>query len=321
MSNHSSKKVIYAALVGNALISATKFGASIITSSSAMLSEAIHSLVDTGNQVLLLHGLRRAALPADDAHPFGYGKELYFWAFAVAILVFALGAGISAYEGIHRIMHPVPVSDAYINYIVLGLALVFEGAVWWVAVKEFIRLKGDAGVIEAIRESKDPTVITVLFEDSAAMLGLIAAFAGVAISDVFGLPIFDGIASLVIAFILAITAAFLAYECKGLLIGEGAHPGTIASIRAIISQDERILGINELLTIHFGPQDILLTVSLDFADGLKSEDLEAAVTFMEARIKTAHPEISRIFIEAQHCPELHASLQQELAAGGANPKS
>ncbi|HAA92938.1 MAG: cation transporter [Rhodospirillaceae bacterium] len=299
MATNASKKVIFAALFGNLLIAITKFAASIFTASSAMLSEAIHSLVDTGNQVLLLYGLRRSTRPADEMHPFGYGKELYFWAFVVAIIVFAVGAGVSAYEGIHRVMNPVQVTDAYVNYIVLGLAMVFEAYVWWVAYKEFMVIKGDNDFIPAIRDSKDPTVITVLFEDTAAMLGLITAMIGVFISDQFQLPIFDGIASLVIALILALTAAFLAYECKGLLIGEAAHPETVTGIRKIISEDERILTINQMLTTHFGPQDILLNVSLDFADGLSSEQVEAAVTHMETRIKNAYPEVTHIFIEAQ----------------------
>lgn len=306
MAANSSKKVIYAALFGNLLIAITKFAASVVTTSSAMLSEAIHSLVDTGNQVLLLYGLRRSARPADEMHPFGYGKELYFWAFVVAILVFAVGAGISAYEGIHRVANPTQVTDAYINYIVLGLAMAFESYVWWVAYKEFMAIKGDQSFISSIRDAKDPTVITVLFEDTAAMLGLIVAMIGVFISDQFQLPIFDGIASLTIALILALTAIFLAYECKGLLIGEAAHPETVAGIRAIISEDERILNINQILTIHFGPQDILLNVSLDFADGLPSEQVEATVTYMESRIKRAYPEVSRIFIEAQQCDDPQA---------------
>jgi len=313
MASNASKKVIFAALFGNLLISVTKFAASIITASSAMLSEAIHSLVDTGNQVLLLYGLRRAAKPADQMHPFGYGKELYFWSFIVAIMVFAVGAGISAYEGIHRVMNPQPVTDAYINYIVLGLAMVFEGYVWWIAYKEFSVIRGDQPFIKAIRDSKDPTVITVLFEDSAAMLGLMVAFIGVAISDFYQLPVFDGIASLFIAVILALTASFLAFECKGLLIGEGAHPETIASIRAIIDEDDRIENINQILTIHFGPQDILLNVSLDFVDGLPSEKVEAAVTYMEARIKAKHSEVSRIFIEAQHCADVKAAVAAYIA--------
>lgn len=307
MAANAPKKVIYAALFGNLLIAITKFGASIFTASSAMLSEAIHSMVDTGNQVLLLHGLRRSKKPADELHPYGYGMEIYFWAFVVAIMVFAVGAGISAYEGIHRVIYPVQITDAYVNYIVLGLAMTFEAYVWWVAYKAFMVIKGDQSFISAIRDSKDPTVITVLFEDTAAMLGLITAMIGVFISDTYQMPIFDGIASLVIALILALTATFLAFECKGLLIGEAAHPETVAGIRKIISEDERILNINQVLTIHFGPEDILLNVSLDFADGLASEDVEAAVTGMEARIKQVFPEVNRIFIEAQNRDDAQAA--------------
>jgi cation diffusion facilitator family transporter len=300
MAANASKKVIYAALFGNLLIAITKFVASAVTYSSAMLSEAIHSLVDTGNQMLLLHGLRRSAKPADDQHPFGYGKELYFWAFAVAILVFAVGAGISAYEGIHSLLNPQQVTDAYVNYIVLGLAMCFEGYVWWVAMKAFYAMKGDLGWIAAIRESKDPTVITVLFEDSAALSGLIVAMIGVFLADRYQMPLFDGIASLVIAAILAITAGFLAYETKGLLIGEAAHPETIRQIHAIVSEDERIVHVNNLRTIHFGPADLLIAISLDFTDGLPSEDVEDAVRQMKARIRALYPEANRIYIEARN---------------------
>ena len=171
----SSKKVIYAALVGNSLIAVTKFIASSISGSSAMLSEGIHSLVDTGNQILLLHGLKKSQRPPDEHFPFGYGKEVYFWSFVVAILVFALGAGISIYEGVHRLMEPEPLGDPTINYIVLGLAMIFEGGAWFFAFKEFSKVKGSRGYLEAVKEGKDPTFFVVLFEDCAAMLGLFVA--------------------------------------------------------------------------------------------------------------------------------------------------
>lgn len=299
MAGHASKKVIYAALAGNSLIAVTKFAATAVTGSSAMLSEAIHSVVDTGNQCLLLYGLRRAGRPADATHPFGYGMELYFWTFVVAILIFAVGAGISIYEGIVKLASPHPISNAYINYIVLGIAMVFEAGAWWVAFKEFQRSKGALGYLAAVRASKDPTVFTVLFEDSAAMLGLMAAFAGILLGEIYGIPELDGVASIVIGLILGATAVLLAFESKGLLIGEGAGPAVVTGIEQIVSGKAGIERVNELLTMHLGPQDVLLTLSLDFKDNLSSGQVESAISELETAIKSAFPEITRVFIEAQ----------------------
>lgn len=300
MAGHgSSKTVIYAALVGNFAISVTKFGAGFFTGSSAMITEGVHSLVDTGNQLLLLYGLKRSGRPADKYHPFGYGMELYFWAFLVAILIFAVGAGISIYEGIHKVMDPHEISNAYINYIVLGISICFEAVVWWVALKEMIRIKGDRPMLRAIRDSKDPTVFTVLFEDTAAMLGLITAFVGIYLAQTLNMPMLDGVASIVIGLILAATALFLAYECKGLLTGEGASPETIDEIEAILAEEKSILGVNELLTLHLGPQDILVAISLDFVDTATADDVETTVSTLEDKISSAIPEVGRIFIEAQ----------------------
>jgi cation diffusion facilitator family transporter len=299
MSANASKKVIYAALVGNLAIAVTKFAASAYTGSSAMLSEAVHSLVDTGNQALLLFGLKRSARPADASHPFGYGMELYFWTFVVAILIFAVGAGLSIYEGISRVIHPHPVTDAYINYIVLGFAIVFEGIVWMIAFREFRRQKGDETYYRTIRDSKDPTVFTVFFEDSAALLGLIVALCGIYLGQRLAIPELDGVASILIGCILAVTATVLAWECKGLLIGEAANPETLARITEIVEGREEVLRINEMRSMHLGPQDILLNLSVDFADGIKSEDVERAVSKIEKSIKGEFPDITKIFIEAQ----------------------
>ena len=198
MAVSGSRKVIFAALAGNALIAVTKFAAASYTGSSAMLSEAIHSLVDTGNQGLLLYGMQRAARPADKFHPFGYSIELYFWAFVVAILIFGVGAGVSFYEGIDKLQNPHPVTSPHINYIVLGLAIVFETGSWWIAFQELRKTKGVYGYFEAVRLSKDPTVFTILFEDTAALLGLIVAFIGILLSQLLDMPVMDGVASLVI---------------------------------------------------------------------------------------------------------------------------
>lgn len=314
MASHASKKVIYAAMAGNGSIAVTKFIAASITGSSAMFSEAIHSVVDTGNQILLLYGMKRAKRPADQRHPFGYSMELYFWTFVVAILIFAVGAGISAYEGVIKLLDPHPVTSPHVNYLVLGLAMVFEAGAWWIAFREFRRSKGPLGFFAAVRSSKDPTVFTVLFEDSAAMLGLIVAFLGIALGQLLDLPMLDGVASILIGVILALTAALLAYESKGLLIGEGAKPEVVSAVRGILREKAGIERVNELLTMHLGPEDVLLTLSLDFEDQLSAGQVEEAITELEDEIKQAYPEISRVFIEAQSWKEhrlrqINASLK------------
>lgn len=314
--SHSSKFVIYAALVGNLLIAVTKFVASTITGSSAMLSEAIHSMVDTGNQGLLLWGIKRSKQPPDSSHPFGYGMELYFWTFVVAILIFAVGAGVSMYEGIHKLNASEPIKSPVINYVVLTLAMIFEGVAWTIAFKAFNRQRGSRGMFHAIRRSKDPTVFTVLFEDSAAMLGLIFAFIGVACSQYFGNVVFDALASIGIGLILAVTAAVLAYESKGLLIGEAAGASVIKTIRGIIRRNTDVLSINEMLTMHFGPRDVLLTLSIDFVDGISAGRVEAVISNLEREIKTACPEITRVFIEAQSIQGHRASRTGQSGAGG-----
>jgi len=294
-----SKKVIYAALAGNALISITKFVAAAFTGSSAMLSEGIHSLVDTGNQFLLLYGLKRAAKPADEDFPFGHGKEVYFWSFVVAILIFALGGGISIYEGLRHLQHPEAISNPMINYIVLGLAMLFEGAAWFFAFKEFKRVKGKWGYIEAIQRAKDPSIFVVLFEDTAAMLGLVIAFAGVALSQFTGILVFDSIASILIGLILLGTATWLAYETKSLLIGESANKSTIQGIRKILSKTDSIDHVNEVLTMHMGPDFILANISVDFDDGKTADEVETTISKIDKQIKSEFPQIKRIFIEAE----------------------
>ena len=263
------------------LIAITKFSAALWTGSSAMLSEAVHSLVDTGNQGLLLHGMKKSRKPADAMHPFGYGMELYFWTFIVAILIFMGGATISVYEGIHKIQHPIAVKDTYINYIVLGLAMVFEAGAWWVAYKEFNKSRGQTPLLRAVRRSKDPTVFTVLFEDTAAMLGLIVAMIGIALADVLGIPVLDGVASILIGVILAGTAMLLAYECKGLLVGEAASLDMQESIRRLLARQRGIKRVNEVLTMHLAPGDILVNISIDFEDSLDSADVEDVITDLE----------------------------------------
>jgi len=299
MSANASTKVIIAALIGNAAISITKFFAAFMTGSSAMLSEGIHSLVDTGNQILLLYGMKQAKKPADDKFPFGHGKEIYFWSFVVAILIFAVGSGVSIYEGVHHVLHPNQIENPMVNYIVLAFALVFEGGAWFFAFKEFGKIKGKHGYIEAVQRGKDPSMFVVLFEDSAALLGLLVALLGIWLSQVTGLAIFDGLASIVIGLILGGTAVWLAIETKGLLIGEGANKEVIASIRQLAESFEEVEKVNELLTMHMGPEFILVNISIRFKRGQLIREIETVIHEIDSAIKAEHLFVKRIFVEAE----------------------
>jgi cation diffusion facilitator family transporter len=294
-----SKKVIIAAMLGNLAIAATKFVAAAFTGSSAMLSEGVHSTVDTGNQILLLHGMRRAALPADERFPFGRGKEIYFYSFVVAILIFGVGAGVSIYEGIVHLRRPELAENPLLNYAVLAISMLFEGVAWTMALREFRRTKGTRGWLRAVSRSKNPSLFVVLFEDSAAMLGLVAAFAGVLLTQITGDPRFDGAASIVIGCILAGTATWLAYETHGLLLGEGAHPEVVAAIRKMVLERPEIEVINELATLHMGPEYVVVTLSVDFADKESSCDVESVVAQLDRQIKAAFPHVKRVFVEAE----------------------
>lgn len=295
----SSKKVIYAALIGNSLVALTKFAAAALTGSSAMLSEGIHSLVDTGNQILLLYGLRQARKPADAWFPFGHGKEIYFWSFVVAILVFALGAGVSIYEGIRHLQHPVAINNPLINYIVLSLALVFEGAAWYFALREFSLTKGKLGYFEAVHRGKDPSTFVVLFEDSAAMLGLMVAFAGVALSQLTGILWFDGLASIMIGLLLAGTAIWLAVETKGLLIGESANRWIVEGVRELAASIDAVEHVNDVLTMHMGPEYILVTISVDLRNDLPAGSVEKLVAGLDCEIRAHYANVKRVFVEAR----------------------
>ncbi|TPL45293.1 cation diffusion facilitator family transporter [Mesorhizobium sp. B2-4-6] len=300
MAGHGgSRRVIYAALAGNLAIALTKFAAAAFTGSSAMLSEGVHSLVDTGNGGLLLYGMHRAARPPDRTHPLGHGRELYFWSFIVALLVFALGAGVSFYEGVIHIMAPEPVVNAKVNYVVLALSFVFEGSSWLVALKEFRQQKGRQGWFEAVRRSKDPSVYTVLFEDSAALLGLVVAFAGILSADLLEIPELDGVGSIGIAIILGATAIFLARESKGLLLGEPASPEVQKKVLAIVQEDPAVQRANGILSVHIGPEEIVAGLSIEFEDHLTAPEIEACVERLELRLKQEMPQISRLFVKPQ----------------------
>lgn len=290
---------IYAAIGGNLAIAIMKFTAAAFTGSSAMLSEGIHSLVDTGNGGLLLFGIHRSKQPADATHPFGYGKELYFWSLIVAVLIFGVGGGISTYEGIVHLIEPSPLEDPFWSYIVLGLALVFEGFVLVVAFRAFQALKGEEeNILEAIKSSKDPTTFTVLFEDAAAMLGLIFAFLGIFLAHQFNNPYLDGAASVVIGVMLASVAVFLAHKSKGLLVGEGTEPETLEGIRKLAEADLGIKKVINPLTMYFGPHTILLTVNIEFHAKLTAMEVEETVDRLEKGIRKEYPDIKHIYIEA-----------------------
>lgn len=314
-SQSGSKTVIYAALAGNFLIAATKFVAAFFTGSSAMLSEGIHSLVDTGNGFLLLYGMKRAARPADRTHPFGHGRELYFWSFVVALLIFALGAGVSFYEGVVHILEPEPIENPIVNYVVLGLSIVFEGGSWLIALKEFRHAKGALGWWQAVRQSKDPTVYTVLFEDSAALIGLLIALVGITLAQVLKIPELDGVASLGIGLLLAATAVFLAREAKGLLMGEAAAPEVQDRVLAIAQGDPAVQQANGVVTVHLGPNQIVAALSVEFEDAASISEVEACVERIEKRLREEMPQISGLFIKPQTAARWQAKAARIEAAG------
>lgn len=294
-----STVAVYGAIAANLVIAVCKFFAAFVTGSSAMISEGIHSIVDTGNQLLILLGIHRSQRPADDTHPFGYGKELYFWSLIVAMLLFGLGGGMSFYEGIRHIRHPRPLEDPTWNYVVIGIAVLVEGAAWWIALRQLLKTRGDRSVWQALRSSKDPAVYTVLAEDTAAILGLLTAFLGIYLGHRLDSPYFDGGASLVIGVILAATAVFLARESKGLLVGESADLAMLESIRRLAASEPGVKWVGRPLTMYFGPQQILLNLEVQFRDHLSAAETAAAVDRVEQVIRREHPQIKRIFIEAE----------------------
>ncbi|MCB1669658.1 MAG: cation diffusion facilitator family transporter [Gammaproteobacteria bacterium] len=308
----SRKLVIYAALTGNTLIAIMKFIAAAITGSSAMLSEGVHSVVDTGNQVLLLYGLKKSSKPADERFPFGHGKEIYFWSFVVAILIFAVGAGISVYEGIHRLTDPQPLDNLLVNYVVLSLALVFEGGAWLFALREFNKARGAMGYIEAVQRGKDPSMFVVLFEDSAAMLGLLVALLATVLTQVTGNLYLDGIASILIGLILGSTAVWLARETKGLLIGERANVEVVEGIRKLAARIPLIDNVNEVLTMHMGPEYILVNLSVEFSDSASATEIEQSVAQLDEAIKKTFLNVRRVFVEAE--ARLSAAIQPPIPA-------
>lgn len=295
----SSKGPIYAAVAANLAIAVSKFIAAFISGSSAMLSEGIHSFVDSGNGLLLLLGINRGKRPPDEEHPLGHGKELYFWSLVVAVLIFAIGGGMSFYEGISHLQHPSEIGDPTISYIVLTLALVFEGAALVVAWRSFNKTRGKRSFWQAVRHSKDPAGFAVIFEDAAALLGLLVALAGVYLTQVTRNPVFDGGASIVIGVLLTVIAILLAYESKALLIGESAVPEVREKIREVVEADASVQTMYAPITLHFGPDDVLLALDVEFQDELSSDGVEEAVGRIEKRLREEVPILRRIFIEAK----------------------
>ncbi len=300
---HSKPIAVYGAIAANLSIAATKFVAATVTGSSAMLSEGIHSVVDTGNQTLLLLGLARSRQPADEDHPFGHGKELYFWSLIVAIILFGIGGGMSVYEGIGHISHPTEVTDPVWSYAVLGLAFLFEGTSFTIALRELRRQDPGVGVVGAVHRSKDPAVFVVVFEDAAALTGLVVAFLGIFLGRTLDAPALDGVASLVIGLILGTVAVLLAWESKELLLGEAVEPDVADHIRELAAADPDVTRVRRPLTMHLSPNEVLLNLDIQFREDLSSKDLALAVDRVEQRIRRAHPQVQRIFIEADNIVE------------------
>lgn len=299
----ASKKAVYAALVGNVLVAATKFAAAAVTGSASMLSEGVHSLVDTGNEVLLLYGYRRSAREPDPSHPLGYGRELYFWSFMVALLLFAVGAGASIYEGIRHIREPQRLDHVAVNYVVLALSLAFEGTSWWIALRNFRIKKGTRSYWRAVRESKDPPAFMVLFEDTAALVGIAIAAAGIFTAERMDMPELDGVASVLIGVVLAVVAFILARESKELLIGERASERIGNSIRELAHSEPGVEAASGVFTVHLAPDQIVAALNLEFDDDLQTPRIERSVVSLERRVREKHPEVVALFVKPKASPK------------------
>jgi cation diffusion facilitator family transporter len=303
MKGHGESKVaVVAAVIGNLIIAVIKFAAAAITGSSAMISEGIHSLVDTGNGGLLRVGMRQARQPADEVHPFGHGKALYFWTLVVSISIFGIGGGMSVYEGISHILHVAPesvLSDPTANYIVLGIALLVEGWSFTVALRQFLKAKGEKAVLQFIRDAKDPSLYTVVLEDSAAMLGLVFAFLGVFLGHLYENPYLDGAASIIIGLMLMGVAFILAAETKGLLLGEGVPPEVLADIRRRVESDRAVDRAGDILTMYMGPYELLVNLGVVFTPGTTAEQMHETIHRIEKDLAAAYPECTRVYIETE----------------------
>lgn len=297
----ASKVPVYSALIANLAIAVTKFIAAGITGSSAMISEGIHSLVDTSNEILLLKGINTSKKPADEKRPFGYGKELYFWAFIVSILIFGLGGGISFYEGITHLQHPSPISDPFWNYIVLAIAFTFDGISFITALKEFNRQRGTVPFWTAVKRSKDPSTFVVLFEDAADLLGLIVAFLGVYLGHLYNNELFDGVASILIGVILTAISLLLARESRSLLMGESIEPTTLDKVVKLTESDPAVAAVaGRPMSMYMAPEEIILLLKTIFHPQLTTEEIIASIDRIRSSIQKEYPKITQIFIEPEN---------------------
>lgn len=318
MTQSDSRIAVVAAIIGNLIIAIIKFIAAAITGSSAMISEGIHSIVDTGNGGLVLLGMNRAKRPADESHPFGHGKSLYFWTHIVAVSIFGIGGGMSLYEGISHIRHVAPnakIGDPTAAYIVLAISLLVEGGSFTVAMKQFLQAKGGMGVRQFIKQSKDPSLYTVMFEDSAALLGLVFAFLGIFLGHMFNNAYLDGAASIAIGLLLMGVAGILASRTKDLLLGEGMNPDELADIRRRVESDPAVERAGDILTMYMGPQDLLVNMGVCFVAGTTAEQMHKAIHRIETELRSAYPETKRVYIEAESLPveETEGSLKKREA--------
>jgi cation diffusion facilitator family transporter len=298
-SQDSSRKVIYAAILANLGIAAAKFVVAVLTGSAAMMAEGIHSAVDTGNELLLLVGENMSARAPDQRHPFGYGKAVYFWALIVALSVFSLGGGLSIYHGVHALRSPQPLEDPFWNYVVLGVAAVFEGYSWNVSRVELNRLrKPGHSLWDAVQASKDASVFTVFIEDTAALLGLAVAALGIGLGQLFGSPYFDPAASIAVGLLLVGAAFTLARQTGGLLVGESMGADQTRQLHAIFKDDPNIATVARLLTMQLGPDDVLLTASVQFNRGMRIDEVEQAIEELERKVSARFPSIQHIYFES-----------------------
>jgi cation diffusion facilitator family transporter len=291
-----STRVILTAFAANMGIAIAKFVAAGITGSSAMLTEGVHSLVDSTNHVLLFYGLKRSTKKADAKHPLGYGRELYFWSFVVAILVFSLGAGVATYEGILHILHPEHAGDPTIAFVVLGIAFVLEGWSTLEALKQFNVTRGDKTMMQAIRSSKDAPTIIVLLENAGALAGLVIAAIGIAASQLTHNPVWDGVASVLIGLVLAAVAILLVIEAKGLLIGESADPELVEALRISAETHDGVDKVYDVLTVHHAPDQIVAIIDADFDDRISAGDVERLVRDIETKIAADFPGVTRLYV-------------------------
>ena len=297
-----STKAVYAALFANLGIAIAKFGGAAYTGSSAMVAEGVHSVVDTSNQVLLLLGMKRAARPATPRHPFGYSREIYFWCFVVAVVLFTAGGTFAIYEGVQKLSHPHPIENPVVNYVILGVAILLEAGSFAVALKEFRKVAAGRHWWSAVTEAKDPVLFTVLFEDSAAMVGLVVALAGLVAAETLGIPALDGLASILIGAVLIGASILLARETMSLIIGEAAAPEVLADVERLIRAEPTVNGVRDITSVHLGPHDIVVTAAVDFNDEVPAGEVERVIARIGEKVRAAQPDVKRLFLAPASLP-------------------